>query len=755
MLHKLLLSVCFLALSIVLKGQTSSTIKGTVRDAISGEPLVGVNLTYGPTSGFTSNGKGQFEQKLVAGNYTLTVSYLGYLPQEITVSVKPDEVKTLNIRLTPSINEMKQVVVSAGKYEQDIKQVTVSMELIKPTQLTNNNSINVDDALNRVSGLVIVKGQANIRSNSGFSYGAGSRVMILYNDMPMLSADANDIKWDYIPQENIEQIEVIKGASSTLFGSSALGGVINIRSTFPTDKPKTNITAFSRLIDQPNAKFRNPYQNGSRLPIATGLSAAHSRKIGNFDFDAGINLLNDAGYRIGESTKRFRINTNTRYRFKDQRFTAGLNANFMRDSSGVFFFWENQESAFFPFPGLDNKQLSIRYNIDPYFTFIQNNNTKHSFRNRIYVTDNRNDAGQSAQGIMYYSELQTQKRFIVKQLVDFVTTFGVVNHINRVNGPLYGERGSINTGAYFQADAKYKRFNFTGGARFERFEIDLAEPIYYPVFRGGLNYQAAKATFLRGSWGQGFRTPSVAEKFVQTVAGPLRIFPNQDLFSENGWNAEIGVKQGLKIGTWEALLDLALFHSKFNNLIEFSFGAYFPEGINLDSAVITDFVGFKALNVTQAVIQGAEFNLLSSNKIGKFNLVYQVGYTFTQPLNVGFGVDENSPDSIRFLKYRYRHLLRADFQFSYRRFSSGANIRANSFMLNIDDAFNALIPGVADFRNQYNEGDLIADFRLGYEISSNLKAAAIIRNAFNAINMPIPGNIGEQRMFVVQLSANF
>ena len=65
----------------------------------------------------------------------------------------------------------------------------------------------------------MVSSQPNIRGGSGWSYGAGSRVLLLVDDIPALQADAGLAQWDDIPVENIAQIEVVKGAASALYGS--------------------------------------------------------------------------------------------------------------------------------------------------------------------------------------------------------------------------------------------------------------------------------------------------------------------------------------------------------------------------------------------------------------------------------------------------------------------------------------------------------------------------------------------------------
>ena len=132
------------------------------------------------------------------------------------VALKPSEAKIINIDLVASSTELGTVVVSAGKFEQKIEEVTISMSVMKPKMVENINTTSMDEAMEQVPGVTVIDGQANIRGGSGFSYGAGSRVLLLVDDLPMLAADASDVKWSFLPTENLEQIEVLKGASSAL-----------------------------------------------------------------------------------------------------------------------------------------------------------------------------------------------------------------------------------------------------------------------------------------------------------------------------------------------------------------------------------------------------------------------------------------------------------------------------------------------------------------------------------------------------------
>lgn len=80
-----------------------------------------------------------------------------------------------------------------------------------------------------------------------------------------------------------------------------------------------------------------------------------------------------------------------------------------------------------------------------------------------------------------------------------------------------------------------------------------------------MNYQAAQKTFFRVNYGEGYRFPTIGERYVDDGVSMLRVFPNPDLKTEFGWTAELGVKQGFKkIANWNGQLDYALFLAKGN-----------------------------------------------------------------------------------------------------------------------------------------------------------------------------------------------
>ena len=125
------------------------------------------------------------------------------------------------------------------------------------------------------------------------------------------------------------------------------------------------------------------------------------------------------------------------------------------------------------------------------------------------------------------------------------------------------------------------------GARYERFSLNTSESYVIdgdtinsfvaakPVFRAGINYQLAKGTFLRSSWGQGYRFPSIAELFIETeVASGIYVFQNPNLKPEEGWSSEVAIKQVFMFGKWKGYIDVAAFIMEYKNMMEFSFGQW-------------------------------------------------------------------------------------------------------------------------------------------------------------------------------------
>ena len=636
----------------------AGTIKltGKITDSQSQKPLGAVLVYFENTSyGMSSTPEGNFSIEAPAGNYTLIAAYLTHQTFKKEISLTANQ--EFNIALMSNDNQMNLVVVSAGRYEQNIGEVTVSMEVIQPKLIEDKNAVNIDEILQQTPGVAIVDDEPQIRSGSGYSFGAGSRVQVLVDNIPILSGDAGKPSWGFLPTENVSQVEIIKGASSVLYGSSALSGVINFRTAYPTLKPKTKVSVYHGFYSKPQSDSA-VYWN--RQGMKSGINFLHSEKFGKLDFvlassvqyddghlgpikDTADGSFSNGGYNPTKvdrynAANRARLNLNLRYRLAD-RLYIGLAGIYSTGNSLATLIWDNSSTGLYgAYAGSATRTIQQLYTVDPSIQYTSKKGAVHSLKSRWQSLDNNNDNNQGNFSDVFYTEYQVQKNWELNKIKNLTTTAGVVNTNTDARGQLFlggnidGHNRARNTAAYFQIDKKIgERLNLSGGVRYEQFVLN-SEKNGKPVFRAGANYKLGQATYLRASYGQGYRFPSIAEKFIVTGLGAIQVFANPDLKPETSYNAEIGVKQGFKIGEFKGFIDVAVFQQEFRNFIEFTFGQWSPVPLS-DLGQISKVIGFKSLNTGGAKVQGAELSIMGTGNIRKTRFDVLAGYTYTKPMS--------------------------------------------------------------------------------------------------------------------------
>src|SRR5205085_3627444 len=119
-----------------------------------------------------------------------------------------------------------------------------------------------------------------------------------------------------------------------LFGSSAMNGVISMRTKYPTAKPSTGVEMYCGMYDIP--KYYQWYDN-KRMQLQTGTNFNHSQQFGQLDFVMGGQVFNDDGYRQGETERRYRTNLSLRYRFKKaEGLSVVARANVQQAHGGLY-----------------------------------------------------------------------------------------------------------------------------------------------------------------------------------------------------------------------------------------------------------------------------------------------------------------------------------------------------------------------------------------------------------------------------------
>ena len=747
-------------------------IKGLVQDGTNKEALVGAKITLSNGQKAITNPLGNFELKPTVYPVLMKISMMGY----ISDSIKIFKDTTITFNLFSQVQEIKTVVVTAGRRNQDIEDVAVSMEIIRPELVNNKGLASLEQAVDQSPGVYSMDGQVSIRGGGGYAYGAGSRVMLVWNGVPMLAPDLGDAKWNSVPMEQASQIEILKGASSVLYGSGALNGIIAVTEKEPGPKGELKAKIQSGIYDDPRRKSMIWWDKNPTFHLA---DLYYGKSYKNIGFTVGANAYLDSGYRKGENEKRYRLNGSIYFKpTKYPKLKAGIGYNAQYQDAGVFVLWKNDTSGYEAMDNTLSRQKAIRISVDPYVKFYDKFNNRHNFKSRYYIvtTGNSENVYDASFAEMYYFDYQFQRK--VGEFTNF--TAGYTNNTSRVESWVFSNHISQNSAAYTQFESTYKKLDFSVGMRLEYYKLDsmvsdsrfritdsLSIPIY-PVFRAGLHYEINKASHLRASIGQGVRFPSIGERFVSTSVGGLVIFRNPELRPETGWAAEIGWKQIVKFGdSWKGYVDVAGFLNQYNNMTEFTFGVYKPDTMgNLQTTnpdalnYLYNWVGFQAQNAEKARITGVEFSFNSQGKIGQVELTSLLGYTYMNPISLNNDPayrETFSDTSSNMLKYRFNHLAKADIQATYKKFSIGFSSRYNSYMKNIDAVFETgvlgeeLLVGMKKYRDANQRGALVFDTRMSYDIKKEIKLNLILNNAFNAEYVSRPGDIQAPRNFILQM----
>jgi iron complex outermembrane receptor protein len=771
-------------------------VKGIVVDRTNNSPLIGAKLIASDGTKALTDYDGKFQLDCKKFPVTIVVSLLQYVSDTVTV----DKAGEITIKLGEPEKDLDMVVVSAGRRKQAIEEVPVSMEIIRPQLIDNKGITDLEQAVDQTPGVFTMDGQVSIRGGSGFAYGAGSRVLLLWNGMPLLSGYAGDTQWNAIPMEQASQIEVMKGASSVLYGSGALNGVIALAEKEPGLKPETKVKVMGGFYDNPP---RASLKWWSKTPMFQQIEAYRGQMFKKTGYTISTTLFHNDGYRQGETEYRGRV-SGTIYLLpqKINRLKAGIGYNFQMQKTGNFLIWQSDSLGYVPSGGADTSKAesTLTYNlgqrlfIDPYIKYIDKKNNKHSLKTRMYYAynGNINNPSQSNGAVIYFTDYQFQKNFGTA----ITLTSGISNIYNVVTSELFGNHTSNNVAAYAQYEHHIGKLDISAGVRLEHFQMDgqrgdsdfminkkdsVSLP-FYPILRTGFHYELAKYTHLRASIGQGIRYPSVAERYTQTSVGALNIFPNPSLTPEIGWAAELGFKQGVRIGDWKGMFDVAGFINNYSNMIEFAFGLFNPQtGNYLNTATqeglseylnlinqgytINNLIGFRATNAEKASITGVDISFNSMGKIGELELISLIGYTYMNPISLNNDPNYtvyNSDSTTNMLKYRFNHLVKADIEANWRKFSFGISNRYSSFMRNIDRVFEEpiagntyILPGLKEYRQKFNKGNLVFDVRIGYKINDNFRVGLIANNVFNAEYSSRPGDIQPPRNFMAQLQMKF
>ncbi len=640
-----ILLILLLALSGLVFSQTGS-MEGTVADAETGEPLPGANITLvGTLLGAATDGDGHFIiRRIPAGKYNLQATMIGYKRVVLkNVSVQADKTTTLDIKLSETVIETPELIVTANKRRQSIQDSPNSIGVMTSRDIEQKNQVYLNDFLQQASGVNFVGAQINIRGSSGFSYGAGSRVLFLVDGVPVMPGDSGDIKWDLIPATQIERVEIIKGAGSALYGTNALGGVINIITKKASSKPVTNIRLSAGAYDKP---LHPEWQWSNELQHFNDIDVDHTRKIGpKAEILLAAGQHQSKGYR--QNTESLRHNASFKWNWQPNgTHNLTLSTNWEGGERQAGLMWRNQRQALQVSPeALGDYVESQKYSINLFHKWVASKNfgvhTRLSYFYNYWKNwfhDNITASTAHKPGIEVRGDWQISEN---NSLI-----FGAEGTWDHVISGLVGTHDQTVFGFYVQNERKLvANLNLTLGLRYDNAWVDsgVFDSEINPKI--GLVWKAAENIRVRASSGRGFRAPSMSERFSDSIYSGLRIIPNPELRSETAWSHEIGVNLN---PTPFLYLDVAGFMSDYWDLIE-------PQP---DENQVVQFI-----NVTRARITGMETTLKTMPIPG---LSFDIGYTYMNPQDIELDTT---------LAYRPRHLLTAGVTCTMKKLELGADFR--------------------------------------------------------------------------------
>jgi outer membrane receptor for ferrienterochelin and colicins len=599
----------------------SGHITGSDSSSVSGATI----LLKGTPLGTISDNEGSFRLiKIKPGSYTIHVSLLGYESQEKPIIILKGGNHADFILSESNIN-LNEVVVTGTRTEKALKDVPVLTQVISAHQMLNLGITNVPDALqNMVPGLDV--SQFGTRTSITLQ-GLDAKYVLFLVDGERIAGEVNgDIDYSMLNMENIERIEVVKGASSALYGSNAIGGVINI------------IT--KRITESLDGKFYSRYSKFNELFSGGGISL----KKGIFGSRTSLNFRHTDGYDITPDTphdwsqnpfvsfsasQKFEITPSSRFTLipylRYYHFERGnVSARPVHD------LYQDLNAGLKGYYFMGNHSFDFSYYRDRYNTFNvleQLNNKKDRISYDIIQT------------------LRTQGNFHISDINTLTAGFEF-NHESlfslRNEGGLKDEGEQV---LYFQEDIRSgKTLNIVVGVRaayHSSYGFNLAPKISILLKKKFLNF--------RMSTGSGFRSPSLKELYMNfDHFGEWYIIGNKDLKPESSRYISGSVEFSK---SWNNT-SVSLYRNVLSNMIT---DRWLPDSIKLTR---------QYQNIASASVYGIDF--LSKQKIFK-GLWLNTGYSYVHSYDNQTGLQLYGTT-------RHSGNISADYSFKEKNYSFSAQL---------------------------------------------------------------------------------
>lgn len=719
------MKLCYFIVSLLLCSAQAfaQEVRGIVKDSRTSDPIVaatveirkdGVRL-WGQQTRLT----GEFRITAAQGD-SLHVHAVGYTDQWVLIGLDT----ILTIALQPSTSRAQEITVTATKRATAVQDIPISTSVVRREEIQQRTPDGVDQALRYIPGVSVTEDQVNVRGSSGYAKATGSRVLLLLDGLPFLAADNNDIKFDALPMFDIDRIEVVKGGGSALYGSSALGGVVNVITQQPSKEFHFASDLSGGMYDQPKYEEWRIDQSTRFAKIDLGATGS----VGDVGLLGSLTYKRNEGYRIGDDTYRTNGFLKSTIPVGDGRsFT--LTELLANENHGGWLYWK-----------------SLSQPLVPKDTDAAKNGRIHSFKSNTLVSFSQLLGSESILGIKVndlFTKFTTDPSvpggpagahsnanavngditFTTPIALQLVSTTGLALTYQDVHSDLFLDHHGTLFGAYEQLEWQLGALTATAGARADVIKYDSTSTESQLSPKLGLNYHLTQDIALRGSLGSGFRAPAIGERFIESVLNGFTVRPNLNLKPERSLSYEVG-------GSYSTpMLDLdgAVFYSTFADLIE-------PTFVTEDVA----YIQFR--NVTRARLYGHE-EVIDYYPLSNDLLNLRLGYTYSVAEDL---------DSKAILKFRPRHLFQARIAYDPKPLSFSTDLRYVSQYETYDTTLVNQVKDGAARTDAY-----VLDARIGVDLkdlaSIPITLSFQVNNLLNYYYVEIVGNMAPLRNYTLKV----
>ena len=545
----------FLIFSTFLSAQIQ--IRGTVLDSKTERPLSLVNV-YESTSktGTTTDDNGQFELSVPTQKKSIiSFTHIAYENQTIPFSLSDTNIVIL---MRETMLQMNNIVVTSTRNNHLLHEVPIATELISEKEISESSAITISDLLESRAG---VSSSVNVDGGSIFNMlGLDSKyILILKNGQPITGRFNNRVDLNHISINNVKKVEITKGPGSALYGTDAMGGIINIITEKTNNEHSIDLSyRASSFAGSPKDIPSEPTNSVLKLNVLSPFKGfTFSNNLTYQRFSQG----QDFEYINADNIEK--INYDFELKIEKGRHTLSLSNYFFQQNDEGISQLSNGVVLFNNFTDIDRNQFSLTHDLGlgPNFN-IKQSLIKSNYK-REYIIKNTS-------GDLERYDITREDNFEYEFLFDYKLTNLILNGGLEIATPTYvsdritgGKQDKNIYGIFTQSIWEATtNIDVVAGLRLDDYEdTTVVSP------RVALSYKPNRNWVYRFSYGHGFRAPSFLETLIdwEHVQFGYTVNGNPNLKPETSRGLTLG---GEYTNKTNFQLSALVYHNNFSNLID-------------------------------------------------------------------------------------------------------------------------------------------------------------------------------------------